>query len=146
MFSAAQSQLRTVRTVPRVPQKITQTRSFHPTRPLLKGDDYYKRLGITKNASQDDIKKAYRKLAMQYHPDRNKGNKEAEEKFKQISEAYNVLSDEKQKGIYDQFGEEGLNGAGFDMGGMDPNDIFSQVFGIFFFLPFSRTLFSIYWS
>jgi len=97
--------------------------------PILFGQDYYQILGVERNSSQDEIKKAYRKLAMKYHPDKNKGNKEAEEKFKSISSAYSVLSDEKQKNIYDQFGEEGLNGAGFDpMGGMDPTDFFSQVF------------------
>jgi len=105
-------------------------RPFHASiRQLAPGEDYYTRLGVQRSASADDIKKAYRKLAMKYHPDRNKGDKVAEEKFKQISEAYNVLSDEKQKQVYDQFGEEGLNGAGFDMGGMDPNDIFASVFG-----------------
>jgi len=95
----------------------------------LRGEDYYKILEVDRNASPEEIKKSYRKLAMQYHPDKNKGDKAAEEKFKSISAAYNVLSDEKQKQVYDQFGEEGLNGAGFDMGGMDPNEIFSQVFG-----------------
>jgi DnaJ-class molecular chaperone len=68
---------------------------------------------------------------MKYHPDRNRGNKEAEEKFKEISQAYSVLSDEKQKATYDQFGEEGLNGAGFDpMHGMSPEDFFSNIFGM----------------
>jgi len=70
--------------------------------------DYYKILGIDKNASQEEIKKAYRKLALKYHPDRNQGNKEAEEKFKKISEAYAVLSDPEKRKQYDTFGEAGF--------------------------------------
>jgi len=72
--------------------------------------DYYEVLGVSKNATQDDIKKAYRKLAIQYHPDKNPGNKEAEEKFKEATEAYEVLSDEKKRKTYDQFGFAGLDG------------------------------------
>jgi DnaJ-class molecular chaperone len=67
--------------------------------------DYYSILGVSKNASGGDIKKAYRKLAVKYHPDKNPGNKEAEEKFKQINEAYEVLSDEEKRKKYDRFGE-----------------------------------------
>jgi curved DNA-binding protein len=74
----------------------------------MSNKDYYKILGVTKSASPDDIKKAYRKLAMKYHPDRNKSNKEAEEKFKEISEAYAVLSDSEKKKQYDMFGAEGF--------------------------------------
>jgi curved DNA-binding protein len=70
--------------------------------------DYYKILGVNKSASNKDIKKAYRKLAMKYHPDRNKGNKAAEERFKEISEAYAVLSDPEKKKQYDMFGAEGF--------------------------------------
>ena len=70
--------------------------------------DYYKLLGVNKSASAEEIKKAYRKLAMKYHPDRNKGNKEAEAKFKQMSEAYAVLSDEEKRKQYDMFGAEGF--------------------------------------
>ena len=66
--------------------------------------DYYEILGITKSASKDEIKKAYRKLALKYHPDKNKGDKVSEEKFKEASEAYHVLSDDKRKNNYDQFG------------------------------------------
>ena len=69
-------------------------------------DDYYKTLGIDKNASEDDIKKAYRKLAMKFHPDRNPGNKQAEEKFKKLSEAYAVLSDQEKRKQYDSFGSD----------------------------------------
>ena len=72
------------------------------------GMDYYKILGINKNATDTEIKKAYRKLAMQYHPDRNKGNKQAEEKFKEISEAYAVLSDKEKRKQYDMFGASGF--------------------------------------
>lgn len=88
--------------------------------------DYYEVLGVTKNSDADEIKKAYRKLAIQFHPDKNPGNKEAEEKFKEISEAYEVLSDEDKKHKYDQFGhaafsggQGGFSGAGGDFGGID---------------------------
>jgi molecular chaperone DnaJ len=77
--------------------------------------DYYETLGVARNASPDEIKKAYRKSALKYHPDRNPGDAQAEKKFKEISEAYEVLSDEKKKQIYDQYGADALKGAG--MGG-----------------------------
>lgn len=111
--------------------------------------DYYEVLGVERGADHDTIKKAYRKLAVQYHPDRNPGNKEAEEKFKEATEAYEVLSDEKKKSIYDQYGFAGLDGmgaggdggaqyshafhdfsdlfSGFGGGGFD--DVFSSFFG-----------------
>lgn len=72
--------------------------------------DYYEVLGVSKNASDDEIKKAYRKLAIKYHPDKNPGDKEAEEKFKEISEAHEVLSDKQKRARYDQFGHAGVNG------------------------------------
>ena len=75
----------------------------------MMGKDYYKVLGVTKGASDDQIKKSYRKLAMKYHPDKNSAPG-AEEKFKEIGEAYDVLSDPKKKQIYDQYGEDGLKG------------------------------------
>ena len=75
--------------------------------------DYYKILGVERGASKDDVRKAYRKLARKYHPDINPGNKEAESKFKDLSVAYDVLSDEKKRKLYDEFGEAGL-AAGFD--------------------------------
>jgi molecular chaperone DnaJ len=74
--------------------------------------DYYEVLGVQRNASKDEIKKAYRKLAIQYHPDKNPGNKEAEEKFKEATEAYEVLSDDQKKAAYDQFGFAGVEGMG----------------------------------
>src|SRR5918998_2383963 len=74
--------------------------------------DYYAILGVAKTASDDDIKKAYRKLAMQFHPDRKNGSREAEEKFKQITEAYDVLRDPNKRAAYDRYGEAGLRGGG----------------------------------
>ena len=97
--------------------------------------DYYEVLGVDKNASANDIKKAYRRKAMEYHPDKNPGNKEAEEKFKEAAEAYSVLSDADKKARYDQFGHAGMDGAGgfggFSGQGMDINDIFSMFGDIF---------------
>lgn len=93
--------------------------------------DYYEVLGIQKTASIDEIKKAYRKLAIKYHPDRNPGNKEAEEKFKEATEAYEVLSDDKKRPIYDQYGFAGLDGmGGSSAGGYSHafND-FADIFG-----------------
>ncbi len=97
--------------------------------------DYYEILGVGKNASADEIKKAYRKVAMQYHPDRNPGDKAAEEKFKEAAEAYEVLSDADKKSQYDRFGHAGVSGngrgGGFSGGGMNTDDIFSQFGDIF---------------
>lgn len=96
--------------------------------------DYYKILGVERSASPDEIKKAYRKVALKYHPDRNPDNLEAEAKFKEAAEAYNVLRDPDKRARYDQFGAEGVDGAGgfggFG-GGMDLNDIFRQFGDIF---------------
>ena len=79
--------------------------------------DYYAVLGLEKGASDDEIKRAFRKLAIKYHPDKNQGNKEAEEKFKDINEAYQVLSDPEKKARYDQFGTADFDGSGFGAGG-----------------------------
>ncbi|HBG38961.1 MAG TPA: molecular chaperone DnaJ, partial [Clostridiaceae bacterium] len=81
--------------------------------------DYYEILGVDKNASDEDIKKAFRKLAIKYHPDKNPGDKNAEEKFKEVNEAYQVLSDPKKRAQYDQFGTADFNGQGFDPSGFD---------------------------
>ena len=93
--------------------------------------DYYEVLGVGKNASADEIKKAYRKLAVKYHPDKNPGNKEAEEKFKEAAEAYSVLSDADKKAKYDQCGHAGVEGAGPDFSGGfgNLNDILNDLFG-----------------
>ena len=91
-------------------------------------DDYYNILGINKSANETDIKKAYRKLAVKFHPDKNPGNTEAEEKFKKINEAYSVLSDKEKKEKYDRFGVEGLN-SGQNMNNVNPNEIFNMFFG-----------------
>jgi molecular chaperone DnaJ len=94
--------------------------------------DYYEVLGVSRNASQDEIKKAYRKVAMQYHPDRNPGNKEAEEKFKEAAEAYEVLSNPDKRAQYDRFGHAGMRGqGGFGGGGMRMEDIFTNFGDIF---------------
>lgn len=97
--------------------------------------DYYEILGVAKGASADEIKKAYRKVAMQYHPDRNPGDKAAEEKFKEAAEAYEILSDTDKKAQYDRYGHAGVSGngrGGFSSGqGMNMDDIFSQFGDIF---------------
>ena len=102
--------------------------------------DYYKVLDVAKNASEADIKKAYRRLAMKYHPDRNPGDKEAEDRFKEAKEAYEVLTDAQKRAIYDQHGHDGIDaarqgggggGAG-GFGGADFGDIFGEVFGDIF--------------
>ncbi|MGM9774504.1 MAG: DnaJ domain-containing protein, partial [Candidatus Egerieousia sp.] len=95
--------------------------------------DYYEVLGVAKGATEEEIKKAYRKLALKYHPDRNPGDKEAEEKFKEAAEAYDVLSNPDKRKRYDQFGFAGNSaaGGGFSGGGFSMEDIFSQFGDIF---------------
>ena len=101
--------------------------------------DYYEVLGVSKSADAKEIKKAYRKLALKYHPDKNPDNPSAEEKFKEAAEAYDVLSSADKKQRYDQFGHAGMGGAagggfgggGFGGGGMNMDDIFSQFGDIF---------------
>ena len=94
--------------------------------------DYYEVLEISRDASGAEIKKSYRKLAMKFHPDQNQGDKDAEEMFKSVNEAYQVLSDEQKRSTYDRYGVSGLENRGFSHGGMDMNDlssIFESVFG-----------------
>lgn len=98
--------------------------------------DYYQILGVERTASEDEIKRAYKKMAIKYHPDRNPGDKEAEEKFKQAAEAYDVLRDPEKRSKYDQFGKAGVNGGaggfgGFNGQGMNMDDIFSMFGDIF---------------
>ena len=104
----------------------------------MSNKDFYEILGVARSASDDDIKKAYRKLAMKYHPDRNPDNKEAEEKFKEAQKAYDILSDKEKRAAYDQYGHAGVDpnmgaggfGGGFGGAqGFDFGDIFSQMFG-----------------
>lgn len=93
--------------------------------------DYYEILGVSKSATQDEIKKSYRKLAMQFHPDRNPGNKEAEEKFKEAAEAYEVLSSDEKRAKYDRYGHSGLRGGQDFHSYQNVNDIFSHFSDIF---------------
>ena len=101
--------------------------------------DYYEVLGVARDASEDDLKKTYRKLAMQWHPDRNQGNAEAEAKFKELNEAYDVLKDAEKRAAYDRFGHAafeqggpgGGGGGGGPFGGGGFEDIFEEMFGRF---------------
>ena len=93
--------------------------------------DFYEVLGISKSANEGEIKKAYRKMALKYHPDKNPGDNEAEDKFKEAAEAYEVLSDSQKRAQYDRFGHAGMGGGGFGGGGMNMDDIFSQFGDIF---------------
>src|SRR5512145_3251456 len=106
--------------------------------PAVTKRDYYEILGVERNADEQTIKSAYRKLALKYHPDRNPGDKRAEEQFKEAAEAYSVLADSQKRGLYDRFGHAGVNNAGGG-GGFDPtifadfSDIFSGLGDVFGF-------------
>ena len=94
--------------------------------------DYYEVLGVGRDSSDREIKSAYRRLAVQYHPDRNPGDKQAEEQFKEAAEAYSILSEPNQRERYDRFGHQGMSGGGF--GGFDPSTFgdFADILGDFF--------------
>ncbi len=111
--------------------------------PTAMKEDYYKILNIERTATEVEIKSAFRRQAMKYHPDRNPGDKQAEEQFKKVNEAFSVLSDPQKRQMYDQYGHDGVNGAGgfngFNAGGFaDINDIFGSVFGDIFGGGFGR--------
>jgi len=93
--------------------------------------DYYEVLGVSKNADEAEIKKAYRKLAIKFHPDKNPDDPSAEDKFKEAAEAYEVLSNSEKKAQYDRFGHAGMGGQGRHGGGMNMDDIFSQFGDVF---------------
>ena len=95
------------------------------------GKDLYKILGVDENATQDEIKKAYRKLAIKFHPDKNPNDKSAEEKFKEATEAYEVLGDEKRRSLYDQFGHEGVSAQAGGFHGFRNMSDFEDLFGGF---------------
>ncbi len=94
--------------------------------------DYYEILGVEKSANDDDLKKAYRKLAVQHHPDKNPGDKASEDKFKEVNEAYQILSDPQKRSAYDRFGHAGVGGAGFNPGYSNFSDIFDNIFSDIF--------------
>ncbi|HNS06319.1 MAG TPA: DnaJ domain-containing protein, partial [Candidatus Saccharicenans sp.] len=103
--------------------------------------DYYEILGISRSASPEEIKKAYRQAALKYHPDRNPGDKESEEKFKEAAEAYSVLIDPEKRAIYDRYGHQGLQGQGYQgFGGFDSTifEDFGDILGNFFGFNFSE--------
>src|SRR6478736_4391976 len=93
--------------------------------------DFYEILSVSKTATPEEIKKAYRKVAIQFHPDKNPGNKEAEEKFKEAAEAYEILSDADKRSKYDRYGHAGLGNGGFSGHNMNMDDIFSQFGDVF---------------
>jgi molecular chaperone DnaJ len=95
--------------------------------------DYYEILGVSKTATDEELKKSYRKLALKFHPDRNPNDKDAEEKFKEAAEAYEILSNKEKRARYDQFGHAGVDGQGFGSSGagMNMDDIFSMFGDIF---------------
>ena len=105
-------------------------------------DNYYQILGLDRNADENQIKKAYKKLAIKYHPDKNPNNKEAEEKFKTICEAYSILSDKDKKEQYDRFGKQGMNSNFSYNTNVNPNEIFNMFFRSDPFNDFESRVFS----
>ncbi|HJZ11809.1 MAG TPA: DnaJ domain-containing protein, partial [Acidobacteriota bacterium] len=100
--------------------------------------DYYEILGINRDASDQEIKSAYRKMALKHHPDKNPGNRESEEHFKEAAEAYSVLGDREKRNVYDRYGHSGLGGYGSSFSGFNPDlfSDFSDILGNFFFGDF----------
>jgi len=114
-----------------MPSPVIGEGSFCQEGSMSQKEDYYKILGVEKSSSEGDIKKAYRKMAMQYHPDRNPGDASAEQKFKEVQEAYDVLGNSQKKAAYDQFGHAAFQGGagGFSSQSFDMGDIFEGIFG-----------------
>src|SRR6266436_2176173 len=113
-----------------MPRAISHRRQPNEMMATTEKRDYYEVLAVARESSVDEIKKAYRKMALKYHPDKNPGDSDAEEKFKEAAEAYGVLSDDEKRARYDRFGHQGVGGGGFDPNQFaDFGDILGDLFG-----------------